>query len=105
MAAEAEAVGEGGAQAHFSGAFGDVVEIAVFARVLEVQGLVHHTTTQGESADRRLQGTGATEQMACHGLGARHGQAVSMGTEDVPNGQGLVAVVQDRAGSVSEPLK
>ena len=96
VAAEAEAVGDGVADAGLAGAVGDVVEVAVGVGVVEVDGRVDDPGLDGQAQAISSTPPLAPEQVADHALGAADGQLAGVVAEDLLDGLGLGHVAQRR---------
>ena len=83
-----------------SGLVGDVVEVAVVARPVEVDRRWEHAVSDREQAHDRLDAPGRRDQVAHHALGAGDWHVVRRVAEAPADGQGLDRVVDRRAGAV-----
>ena len=70
MSAESEAVGHDRVDAGFAGDVGDVVEVAAFAGVVEIDGRGKHAVVNGQGRDDQLDAAGGAQQVAELALGA-----------------------------------
>src|SRR6266481_8025485 len=84
-ATESKRVGQHVFQSHPTGGFGNVVEIAPLAWLIQIDGRRRHLVAQCEYTENRLDRTGRAEQMAGHGLGGTHRQFVRGHAERAAN--------------------
>src|SRR5262249_34655673 len=68
VAAEAETVGDGAADAHLAGGVGDVIEVAIRVGRLVVNGRVDDAGAQRLDAGDQLDAAAGAEQVAGHAL-------------------------------------
>ena len=100
VAAEAEAVGHDVVDAGFAGDVGDVVEVAAFAGVVEVDGRGKDAGVDGQGRGDQLDAAGGAEQVAELALGAGDLEPLGVGAEDLLHGAGLGQVAERGAGAV-----
>ncbi len=100
MAAEAEAVGHDVVDARFAGDVGDVVEVAAFAGVVEVDGGGEDAGVNGQGRGDQLDAAGGTQEVAELALGAGDLEPAGVGAEDLLHGAGLGEVAERGAGAM-----
>src|SRR5262249_42333184 len=101
VSAEAEAVGNGAANALLTSAIGDKVQIARRIRRVQINGGMNHGGLKTHDGGGKLRATGSAEQVTDHTLGAADGQFARVRTKDLLDGAGFSLVPQGRAGAVS----
>lgn len=100
MAAEAEAVDDGDFDFVVAGVVRDVVEIATFAGVIQVDGAMHFAVLDAEGTDNHGESAAGAKGVAGHALGGVDGNLVSMAAQHVLDGHGFAEVAQGCTGSV-----
>src|SRR5438132_71171 len=89
VAAEAEAIGDGTANAGFACHVGDVVEVAVGVGRLIVDRGMEDAALDAEDGGDHLDGAAGAKEMADHTLGAGDGQLLGVRAEDGLDGLGF----------------
>ena len=100
VAAEAEAVGDGGAHRLRHPLLGHVVQVAGRVRLVEVGRRRVELLVERLGHDHRLRPAGAAEQVADHRLGRRYLEPVGVLAEHALDGGGLDRVVERGGGAV-----
>src|SRR5258706_14269291 len=89
VAAEAEAVAHGVGEVAVAGLVGDVVEVASFVGVFEVDRGGDEVSVDGQGADDCLDTTGSPEEVAHLALGGADGELFGVGAVDGLESAGL----------------
>src|SRR5439155_27207175 len=100
LSAKPEAVGERHVDRSLTGHMGDVIEIALRIRVVEIDGRGEHAVADGQQADDRLDAAGGRDQVPHHALGAGDPDLVGVVPEGPLDGERLDRVVDGGAGPV-----
>ena len=94
MAAESEAVGHDSVDAGFARDVGDIVQVATFAGMVEVDRGGEDPVVDGQGRDDQLDAPGGTQEVSELALGAGDLQAGGVGPEDILHGAGLGQVTE-----------